>query len=325
LKKFIASIFILAWLIPACETNPPSAPTEGFSYGKVFVSADIPRAKIFVDGEFTKRFTPDTLTLTIGKHLISVTKDSFETRSKEITIIKDSLLSIFFKLQNSHVPKVVLLEDFSNVSCPPCVESNRILESLVKKIGSEKVIKIKYATNFPSPNDPFYLAASEYEDARIRFYNIFSAPQIVVDGLIKPQATDSTAIETAINTRLHESPSLNISVNSSLFGNSLNVNVTILNLTDTLSNENLRLFVVLTEKEIDFTNPPGSNGETKFYDVMRTIISGKNGEALKNPKGNSEQKFSYSINIAPSWNSEQLKVIAFVQDFVTKEILQASN
>ncbi|HEY6626359.1 MAG TPA: hypothetical protein VIZ21_05345, partial [Ignavibacteriaceae bacterium] len=58
--------------------------------------------------------------------------------------------------------KVVIIEDFANVSCNPCVISNKILESLTEiTYGRSKLVAVKFPTNFPAPNDLFYLAAKE--------------------------------------------------------------------------------------------------------------------------------------------------------------------
>jgi len=88
-------------------------------------------------------------------------------------------LNINLNTSNSSpsVSKIVLIEDFANVSCIPCVNSNKIIESLTKTTyGPTKLVAIKFPTNFPSPSDPFYLAKSDYCDQRMEYYNIFFAP-----------------------------------------------------------------------------------------------------------------------------------------------------
>ncbi|MDP2363663.1 MAG: hypothetical protein Q8M94_07830, partial [Ignavibacteria bacterium] len=98
--------------------------------------------------------------------------------------------------------RIVLLEDFANVSCTPCVTSNKIIQSLLSSYGSYKVVSVKFPTNFPSPVDPFYLAGKQFCDFRMSYYNILFAPTIILDGITRPTPTDSNAIKLAINNRL---------------------------------------------------------------------------------------------------------------------------
>jgi hypothetical protein len=149
--------------------------------GKVYVTSSINGAAIFLDDEATSRFTPDTIATNPGLHQIRLEKPFYRDSSKEVTVIKDSLITINFDLVEESIKTTVLLEDFANVSCDPCVISNKIIESLTKyTYGPEKLVAIKYPTNFPSPNDPFYLANTEDCDARMGYYNIFFAPTTIV-------------------------------------------------------------------------------------------------------------------------------------------------
>ncbi len=99
--------------------------------------------------------------------------------------------NIFLKINlntsgSSSASKIVLLEDFANVSCVPCVISNKIIESLTKNTyGPSKLVAVKFPTNFPSPSDPFYLAQPNYCDQRMEYYNIFFAPTTYVDGVLR--------------------------------------------------------------------------------------------------------------------------------------------
>lgn len=104
----------------------------------------------------------------------------------EITLVDDNTISS---------ERTVLLEDFANVSCNPCVTSNKIIQSLLHSYGSDKIVAVKFPTNFPSPVDPFYLAGKEFCDYRMSYYNILFAPTIILDGLVKPNAIDSNSIK----------------------------------------------------------------------------------------------------------------------------------
>jgi len=196
--------------------------------GKVYVTSSINGAAIFLDDEGTSRFTPDTITTNPGVHQIRLEKPFYQDISKEISVIKDSLITLNFDLVEESIKTTVLLEDFANVSCIPCVTSNKIIESLTKyTYGHEKLLAIKYPTNFPSPNDPFYLANSEDCDARMGYYNIFFAPTTIIDGTERPISTDSMSIKSAIDQRLQKIPRFRIHVSDDIIGSTYYAIVTI--------------------------------------------------------------------------------------------------
>jgi hypothetical protein len=227
-------------------------------------------------------------------------------------------------IQTSYT-RTVLLEDFANVSCVPCVTSNKILESLVKySYSSNKLKVIKFATNFPSPVDPFYLTAKPFCDFRMAFYNILFAPTIIIDGLSRPIPTDSNQIKSAINQKLGNPSDFLINLIQQKVNNGLYIKIVISskNIDSTfLSNYFLR--TALVEKEIEFSLPPGSSGETKFYDVLRVIFPNNQGINLKELIGSNT--FRYTEAIDSSWNIDKLKAISFIQYNSTKEVMQTSN
>lgn len=226
--------------------------------------------------------------------------------------------------QNSY-QKTVLLEDFANVSCVPCVTSNRILESLEKySYTSNKLKIIKFATNFPSPVDPFYLTAKPFCDYRMTFYNILFAPTIIVDGLIRPTPSDSNQIKSAINQKLDTQSNFLIELTQQKVNNGLFIKLNILsNNIDTTFLGNYVLRTAIIEKEIVFSSPPGSSGELKFFDVLRVLFPNNQGISLKNLIGT--RTFSYPETIDSSWNIDKLKAISFIQNNSTREVIQTSN
>jgi len=295
--------------------------------GKVYVTSNENGAAIFLDDEATSRFTPDTITTNPGVHQIRLEKPFYQDISREITVIKDSLITLNFDLVEESLQTTILLEDFANVSCNPCVASNQIIESLTKyTYGPEKLVAIKYPTNFPSPNDPFYLANSEDCDARMLYYNISFAPTTIVDGILYPISTDSVSVKSAIDQRLQKNPQFRIHVSDNIIGSTYFTTVTIkvedgsgINFSD------LVLHTVLTETDIEFATPPGSNGETKFFDVMRVMMPSNTGESLDGISQIEEVVFDRQTEIGASWVTNKLHTIAFIQNVVTSEVYQAGS
>jgi hypothetical protein len=228
---------------------------------------------------------------------------------------------------NSSASKIVLLEDFANVSCVPCVISNKIIESLTKSTyGPSKLVAVKFPTNFPSPSDPFYLAQPNYCDQRMEYYNIFFAPTTIVDGVLRPTSTDSTAVIAAVDERLATTPRFEIQVKDSVGGENyfVTISLNIINSTG-LNLDEVVLHTVVTETEIEFENPPGSNGETKFYDVMRDMLPTNLGETLSNIMETGEINYQFEEAIFSNWNLGHLNVVAYIQDISTKEVFQAGS
>jgi hypothetical protein len=223
--------------------------------------------------------------------------------------------------------KLVLIEDFANVSCIPCVQSNKIIESLTRvTYGPSKLAAVKFPTDFPSPSDPFYLAKSDYCEARMSYYNIFFAPTTIIDGTLRPSSTDSIAVKTAIDQRLLTEARFDIEVIDSASAenyfvtiNLILVNTTGLNLDETVMHS------VITETDIEFENPPGSNGETKFYDVMRDMLPTNSGEVLSNIIQQGELNFEFENAIGSDWNISRLNTVVYIQDVSTKEVFQTSS
>lgn len=323
--KIFLLLFTFLWL-NGCKTNPPTNPPLSFKeYGQVYISCNVDSALIFIDNVSTGKYTPDTITSTVGVHIFKLEKENYKPEIQSIAVLKDSLISVVFTLKLSQAEKIVLLEDFANVSCAPCVTSNKILESIRTSYGYKKVLMIKFPTNFPSPSDPFYLANTSDCNSRMSYYNVLVAPTIKVDGILSPTPTDSNSIKQRIEQRILQIPKFKLTVNDSLDTYNYNIKIS-LETIDTMGVDfnNLVLHTVVVESVIEFATPPGSNGETKFHDVMRKMLPSSSGEVLSySPSG--FQTFTRQVSLNSNWNSSKLETIVFVQNKVTKEVLQASS
>jgi len=326
--KQLSFLAVITMLMFGCKTNPPteSAPPVQ-NVGKVFVDANVPDSKIYLNDTFTGKYTPDTLTLNQGDYSIKVVKEN--------------------------VQKLVLIEDFANVSCIPCVQSNKIIESLSNiKFGRTKLVVIKFPTYFPSPNDPFYLANKIDCDSRIAYYNIFFAPSTITDGIERPISTDSLDVISKVEGRLDSLPRFDVSVTAEVTGGNYMITVNIkvidkyfplsqnlnINAGDTktlnfdlqldttpINYSDLVLHTVVTETDIEFSSPPGSNGETKFFDVMRKMLPSNEGQDLSTLQQTGEETYQFQLALDPGWDVTNLNVVTYVQDKVTSEVFQTGS
>lgn len=330
MKFFYYFLLALITVISGCKTNPPQIVEPPVTlYGKVFVTTSVEGASIFVDNVNTGKLTPDTVTAAVGSHTVRVDKDGYVSFSWDITVLENLTVSVDATLEPMNAQKVVLLEDFANVSCDPCVISNRIIESISKVyFGKSKLAVIKFATSWPSPVDPFYLANKP--DAQSRwgssFYNLINAPTVIVDGILRPTPSDSNDVKSKVQSRLDIPAKFNIEVNDSLSGDNYIIKVKI-NVYDIagLNLQNLVLHTVITETDIEFTTPPGSNGETKFYNVMRKMLPANTGEVLGTITPGSVLNFQREFALSTSWLKPNIHTVAFIQDKVTKEVYQAGS
>jgi len=222
--------------------------------------------------------------------------------------------------------KLVLIEDFANVSCNPCVTSNIIIEKLSNETyGRTKLVAVKFPTNFPAPNDLFYLAAKEICDSRISYYNVFFAPTTVIDGVLKPISTDSTSVKAAIETRLSVAPRFDVQVSAILEGDYIiNVNIKFVDTTGININD-LIINTVITETDIEFEQAPGSNGETKFFDVTRLMLPSNEGSTVRQLIDLNELSFQFNDALLSSWNLQKINTVVFIQDKISKEIFQTGS
>ena len=323
-KPFLLTLVVLA--LVGCKTNPPTTPSIFVpEYGKISITSNVDSALIFIDNINTGEYTPATITSTVGNHLIRLEKIDYVSESKNITIEKDSTISVSFTLKLSFANKIVLIEDFANVSCNPCVISNKILESVKESHGSKKILIIKYPTNFPSPSDPFYLFNSADCNTRMNFYNILAAPTTKVDGYLTAISTDSLSVKEKIDQRITLSPKFKITVRDSIGSGNYNVKILVETIDTTGINfSNLVLHTVVIESMIEFSAPPGSNGETKFYDVMRKMLPSSSGETLIYSLSGT-QYLERQVAVSPNLDSSKLETVVFIQNKITKEVIQAGS
>ena len=227
----------------------------------------------------------------------------------------------------SAATKIVLLEDFANVSCVPCVQSNKIIESLTRHTyGPSKLVAVKFPTDFPSPSDPFYLAKSDYCDGRMNFYNIFFAPTTIIDGTLRPISTDSIAVKAAIEQRLITEARFEIIVTDSIFSENYFVNISLKLVNTTgLNLDEIVMHTIMTETDIEFETPPGSNGETKFYDVMRDMLPSDSGELVSRIIQEGEINYEFSNALGTDWVLANLNTVAYIQNVGTKEVYQSGS
>lgn len=221
---------------------------------------------------------------------------------------------------NSKADRLVLFEEFTNSGCGPCAKFAPGVDSLlIVRLGD--VVSIKYHVNYPDPRDPFYLNEQDNLDIRRNFYDISGVPSVVLDG--KQISASVPAISNKIDELKTGKQKLSLKMENSITAGNLNLKVNVKPL-ESYDNENLRLFVTVIEEEVIFDKPT-SNGETEFRGVLKKFLPDANGYNLgKLTDTNKEYVYETSWPVTGFYNEDQLAVVAFVQDIVTKEVYETA-
>jgi hypothetical protein len=156
------------------------------------------------------------------------------------------------------------------------------------------------------------------------YYNILFAPTLILDGITRPTPTDSNSIKQALNTRLNSSSNFSIEMTKSVINGGLliNANIKVKN-KSSLNLNDLFLRCAIVESDIEFAQAPGSNGETKFYDVLRVLFPSNDGFPLSSL--NSTNLYQFENTIDTVWNINKLEAVFFIQNLATKEIEQTGS
>lgn len=236
---------------------------------------------------------------------------------------------------NAQNQRMVLVEEFTQASCGPCAAQNPGFNALLEA-NLDKVIPIKYQTSWPGV-DPMNAQTQTDVAPRVTYYAVTGVPEGMADGHIWPATGGSYAGAPGIYTQALidaeyavTSPlimTMTHSLNAALDSVTINLTVT----ASTAVSGNLILRLAMVEKEIGFTNAPGTNGEKDFSYVMRKMYPDGSGAAFANMTSGSTVNLSWTVPV-PSYiyNKAEIAFVAWVQDdaitahTTTSNVLQAA-
>lgn len=280
--------------------------------GLIYVESFPSGAELIVDYQNIGVFSPDTLRLPIGWHILSLRLEDFRSPPDIfIEVFEDSLVPVYAELQPV---KSVLVEYFGNVSCQACGEVERFVHNLDIHYD-RRVNVISYHARFPYPLDPFYTYNPVDNQARINFYSVVSLPEIVVDGDKIQDPTDSSLFHAVVTRKLGSDAFVGFVGKTRIDDGNLCVFLKIYGYSE-ISGE---LYAALVENYVHFDSPPGSNGETEFFSVMRKLYS--LGSIGLSRGAVIEKEFSFEI---PGYLPDCFSVIVFAQGR-EKEIYQCGH
>ena len=222
--------------------------------------------------------------------------------------------------------RVVLAEEFTSSTCPPCASFNpgykQLLDDNNANTEAGRVTSIKYQMNWPSPgNDPAYNAEGA---SRQSYYSISGVPDVVYSGSNIPTSQANIDI-------VKDIPALvEIDAEWSATGTYIQCDVEVDALADLSAN--VVLHMAMIEKEV--SHNVQTNGETVFYHVFRKFMDGAAGEPMANMMGGSTYTHyansTITVSSAPAAGSfdfwvgtSNMDIIVFLQDQITGEVLQS--
>ncbi|MDP3558648.1 MAG: T9SS type A sorting domain-containing protein [Bacteroidota bacterium] len=242
---------------------------------------------------------------------------------------KIPFLTIFviFTAAASLAQRVVLIEQFTNSGCPPCAASTPSVLNYVNN-NSQDVVAIAYHTSFPY-SDSMYFENPAESNARVSFYSVVGVPYSVVDGNYYSNSSSNfiPVIASTINSRKTIPNQYAISnIASSVNANVLSTKIAFESLIANNLNDSLRAHIVVIEKNVlksSYAASPGANSETNYEYVMRKMLPNQNGSFLFNRNLNGKDTLTLNWNLQKIKNNSEIRIVAFVQNIITKEIYMA--
>jgi hypothetical protein len=216
------------------------------------------------------------------------------------------------------VNKYVLVEFISHAGCYPFIAEHHYLDQITDNTGSTindtSVIILSYHTRYPFSFDVLYRANVEQNEYRsTTYYGVNFTPQCRIDGVNSGQFSASNW-SAQINSELRSTRYLNISLSNSFNPNTDSGTVSAnISLVSALPSSDNVIHIIITESNIPYPNAP--NGITSPDDVMRYMITGKEGETI-NVGQNTTVTKPYGLNSA--WNEDECYITVFVQSVSAK-------
>ncbi len=212
----------------------------------------------------------------------------------------------------------VVSELFTNVYCHNCPEAEAFLDSLLSV--NPKVIVIEYHMYLGTFSDSMYIEAKDYCDSRWNYYEsgtVVGLPICYFGGVYRNEGIsniDSWANQ--INDLLESTSPCSISVRITNYDQNThegNVSVSIYGSYES----SLKLRLCLVESNVIYRY---QNADTLYNNVLRAMFPDPQGIEVS-PPDTKEIGFTVSEN----WNPQNIRIVAFLQDDSTKEIVQATS
>jgi len=271
-----------------------------------------------------------------GNFDVTITVEGINGSNDQVASNNSSTKSII--IYKDAATRLPLYEIFTSSTCAPCLAGNQNFHSVVASFPGE-FVEIKYQQDFPGTGDPY---CTDETVNRRNYYAVNSIPRMEIDGGWDQNASSFTP---QLHNGAKEIPAF-IEINGTFTVDAATKTVsagfTIDPLTDINSND-LRFVVAILEKKT--VKNVKTNGETEFLYVVKKMLPDENGEVISGglqagtsktfdkdftfegeyrlpSSGAAAVRIDHSIEHSVE-DFNNLAVVAWVQDYTTKEVYQS--
>jgi hypothetical protein len=213
--------------------------------------------------------------------------------------------------------QMALLESFSSINCGSCALVTPALRKIVDENPDNYAMIYYHPMHYEG--SPLYLFNPKDHDIRRDYYGVFYTPWSAIGNLytggsegvedmlmqLESQKWAGFSFE---GTWYVENDSIHIAVEGEIFVNT--------------TGKDYRLLIAGIEESVHFDEPPGSNQEKDFYHVMRFFAPDAQGMKLNAEEGKTTFVHDISMPWYEALESENVRMIAFVQEMGSSEISQ---
>lgn len=224
------------------------------------------------------------------------------------------------------VRRNVIFEQWTSSTCGPCATNNPTVDAFVAN-KFDSLMVVKYHVGWPSPgNDPMYLYNPTQSYDRRYYYGVNSVPNVIIDGVVNPTYpyTVASSLPDAFNKRIVKGTPLSLVVTETKYGtDSVKADVAV-TIHAPLKYGSYWLRIQAIQKVVEYATAPGNNGERIFHDVFRKAYPSSQGIQLPTTVGTHNFSVTYPYE-GTVWNLSQMYTNAFVQNDLTKEVINGNK
>ena len=229
--------------------------------------------------------------------------------------------------------KKALTEIMTNETWPGCGPQDAAFDAYfdpnnTNYVGNENVanwVRVKYSMSWPSSTDPFYLANPTEQNERRNYYGVNGIPAGFGNG--SSAGSSAATWRSSGLSNIGDPTPVSIVFNGGMIDDELQMSVTVSSESD-LSTTDLRLFVCTSIDSVYYNSPSAYDD---FENVFIDFLTSSSGQDLDLDGVNDiTEEFNWSMpspwpNTNPNiiWDISDLNVIAFVQNYTSKDVLQA--
>ena len=226
--------------------------------------------------------------------------------------------------------RTVLIEEFTQASCPPCEVSTPAFNQITEQ-NKDKIVQIRYHTSWPGV-DPMNADNPVDAQSRVSYYGVTGVPAFFVAGT---QTTFATSVLEAVPTQQEIDAASAMSapflmemtheIDDAL--ENITINLTVTN-EDTLSFDPAghKLRIAIVEEEVNWPFTPGSTSIVDYEYVMKSFPTSTAGVDLDVLEASSSVDYTWTVELPTTiYDYNKIAVVAFVQNEATNNVVQATD